>query len=356
MCEYKISIIVPIYNQEKYLKTAITSVVNQTFGFENIELILVDDKSTDTSKSIIENFAAKYQNIKPIYLEKNSGGAGIPKNKGIENATAPFLMFFDPDDELFDDICETLYNKIIAEDADIVSGNAIDINENIDFPYYDLVFSDTCEVVKPKKDYKDYKTFRVWGSIFSKEFILNNNISFLNTKTNEDTYFAIKSFFNANKVCYLDNYYGMIYHIGNNDSLTHTYNKTSLLSTIEAFGEIKKLLISMNVNLENDYFLKNVYSRFGEKWDVTSSEERMVFKKMVEYKNNPLITTNLKISHKIIDNLLINEKFTLLHIYHSLCSIIISSRIFRRIIYPKIFKSRKIDSNQEIYKKLKSYF
>ena len=79
MCEYKISIIVPIYNQEKYLKTAITSLINQTFGFENIELILVDDKSTDGSKSIIENFAAKYQNIKPIYLEENTGGQELQK-------------------------------------------------------------------------------------------------------------------------------------------------------------------------------------------------------------------------------------------------------------------------------------
>ena len=109
----------------------------------------------------------------------------------------------------------------------------------------------------------------------------------------------------------------------------------------------------MNVNLENDYFLKNVYSRFGEKWDVKPSEERMVFKKMLEYRNNPLITTNLKIHHKTVDKLLINEKFALLHIYRSLCSHISNSRIFRAFIYPKIVKSRKVNSNQEIYKKLK---
>ena len=226
MQEYKISIIVPIYNQEKYLRTAIESVINQTFGFENIELILVDDKSTDGTKMIIENFSNLYQNIKPIYLEENSGGAGIPRNVGIENANAPFLMFFDPDDELFDDICEVLYNKMILEGADIVSGNAIDINENINFPYYDLIFNDNREVINPKKDYNDIKNFRVWGSIFSKEFILNNNIHFLNTKTNEDTYFTLNSFFNANKICYLDNYYGMIYFIRNGDSMTHIFDKT----------------------------------------------------------------------------------------------------------------------------------
>ncbi len=123
MNNYKISIILPIFNQEKYLEAAVESVINQTMDFKDIELILVDDKSTDSTAKIIKKYSDKYPNIKPIFLDKNSGGAGIPKNIGIENATAPYILFFDPDDILLDDICEVLYQKIVSENSDIVTGN-----------------------------------------------------------------------------------------------------------------------------------------------------------------------------------------------------------------------------------------
>ena len=71
---YKISVIIPVYNAEGTLKKTIDSVITQTFGFENIELIIVDDKSSDNSKIIINEYSKKFNNIKPIFLEKNSGG------------------------------------------------------------------------------------------------------------------------------------------------------------------------------------------------------------------------------------------------------------------------------------------
>ena len=67
----KISVIVPTYNAESYLMNAVNSVINQSFGFENIELILIDDCSSDNSREIIEEYSKKYDNIKPIFLEKN---------------------------------------------------------------------------------------------------------------------------------------------------------------------------------------------------------------------------------------------------------------------------------------------
>ena len=75
--------------------------INQTLGFENIELILVDDNSNDDSKQIISELVRKYSNIKPIFLTENSGNASYPRNVGIENATAEYLLFMDSDDEIF---------------------------------------------------------------------------------------------------------------------------------------------------------------------------------------------------------------------------------------------------------------
>lgn len=89
--EYKVSVIIPVYNADKYLRTAIESVINQTIGFENIELIIVNDNSTDNSRNIIEEYSSKYENIVDIHLEKNSGYPGKPRNVGIERATAPYL-------------------------------------------------------------------------------------------------------------------------------------------------------------------------------------------------------------------------------------------------------------------------
>lgn len=94
---YKISVIVPIFNAENDLKNAINSVINQTIGFENIELILVDDCSTDNSKNIINYYLTKYPNIKAIFL-KNTGNPSKPRNIGIDKSTGEYLMFLDSDD------------------------------------------------------------------------------------------------------------------------------------------------------------------------------------------------------------------------------------------------------------------
>ena len=126
--DYLISIVIPIYNAETYLPDTINSIINQTIGFENIELILVDDKSTDNSKDVIKKYAEEYSNIKPIYLDKNSGYPGFVRNKGMEVVTSEYLMFIDSDDEYETDMCEILYNTLIENNTDCVKCNYIRID------------------------------------------------------------------------------------------------------------------------------------------------------------------------------------------------------------------------------------
>ena len=99
MSDYKISMIIPTFNVEDDLKRAMDSLLNQTFGFENIEVLLVDDFSTDNTRQLILDYANQYDNIKHIFLESNSGSAGKPRNIGIKHATADYIMFLDNDDE-----------------------------------------------------------------------------------------------------------------------------------------------------------------------------------------------------------------------------------------------------------------
>ena len=120
----------PVYNGEKYLKTALESVLNQTIGFENLELIIVNDCSSDNSKAIIEEFKKKNEipdqsgssNIIAIHLDENIGGAYGPRNIALRHASGEYLMFVDADDSFEEGACELLYEKIKEYDFDIAFG------------------------------------------------------------------------------------------------------------------------------------------------------------------------------------------------------------------------------------------
>lgn len=201
---YKLSIIIPVFNAGKDISNSIESIVNQTIGFENIELIIVDDYSTDNSRDIISSYAKKFDNIKKIFLEENSGGASKPRNTGLDNVTTDYVIFIDADDSIMKDYCETLYDLIIKEDADIVYCR--EASKFLDGVY---AYSDI------SKDYslvEDSLSLRltVWGNIFRKKLIDVHNIRF--PKYAEDGNFALRAYFYAKKIIQLPNYCGYIYY------------------------------------------------------------------------------------------------------------------------------------------------
>ena len=89
---FKISIIVPVFNVEDYIPLAFESIVNQTIGFDNLEVIFVDDASTDGSPKIIDEYADKHDNVISVHLEENSGDAGRPRNVAMEYASADYML------------------------------------------------------------------------------------------------------------------------------------------------------------------------------------------------------------------------------------------------------------------------
>ena len=116
----KITVIIPIFNGEKHIKKTLNSLFNQTFGFENIEVIIVDDCSTDNTAKILKDYENKYENIKCFFLEKNNGTPGKGRNIGIQNASTDYIMFLDSDDEFALDMCEVMYSTITNENVDFV--------------------------------------------------------------------------------------------------------------------------------------------------------------------------------------------------------------------------------------------
>ena len=110
-----ISVIIPVYNVEKYLKKCIDSVINQTYT--NLEIILVSDTSPDNCEKICDDYAEKDSRIKVIHKEKN--GLSAARNAGIDIASGKYIGFVDSDDYIALDMYELLYKNILKENADI---------------------------------------------------------------------------------------------------------------------------------------------------------------------------------------------------------------------------------------------
>ena len=122
-----ISVIVPVFNTSKYLKKCINSLLNQTY--DNLEIILIEDASTDNSKNILEEISLNNSKINVIYLSQNVGAAQT-RNIGISVASGHYITFVDSDDWLEPDYIENYVNEIIKNQVDIVCGGITYVDEN----------------------------------------------------------------------------------------------------------------------------------------------------------------------------------------------------------------------------------
>ena len=255
--ECKISIIIPVFNVQDYIKEALESIVRQTIGFEHLEVIMVNDGSTDKSGEIIDEYASKYDNFKAIHLPENSGAAGKPRNTGINAANGKYLMFLDPDDYYEDDACETLYNKIVEEDVDIVFGryyyilNGRRLNRKSFSPFK---YSE----IKVNSIDEDKRLFTtapsVWTKIVKKSFIEDNNIIFLEGISGQDAVFVVNMFLKADGIVYLKNYFPYNYRIRDCDgdlSVSHIRDKNNLMGMVSAYYALFDILKD---NKKEEYF------------------------------------------------------------------------------------------------------
>lgn len=121
-----ISIIVPVYNTEKYLKKCIDSIVNQKLS--ELEIILINDGSTDMSLNILRDYESKYDNI--ILINKENEGQGVARNKALDISRGNYIAFVDSDDFIEPNMLELMYNKIIDENLDMVISNYKYVNES----------------------------------------------------------------------------------------------------------------------------------------------------------------------------------------------------------------------------------
>ena len=245
--KYKISIIIPIYNIEKHLEKTLNSLINQTIGIENLEIIMVNDCSTDSTAEIIKKYTSKYKNFIDITLTENSGLPGLPRNIGLERSNSDFVMFMDHDDYYSSDAFEILFKKITDDKVDIVFCN------------FNYVYDDgTIQKISKYKNLPEIKlntinddieflrlSPSIWTKIFRKSFLNKNNIRFPEEMLAEDVSFVTHSFLKAKGIIYLNQYYGYNYRIRDSDkekSTIYIRNKKYLHAMILGYYDTYNIL------------------------------------------------------------------------------------------------------------------
>ncbi|MGN1401801.1 MAG: glycosyltransferase family 2 protein [Bacillus sp. (in: firmicutes)] len=258
-----ISVVIPIYNVEAYLEECLDSLLNQTIGVENLEVIMVNDCSTDGSAAIIDRYAALYVNFKAIHFEENSGAPGKPRNVGIKQATGDYITFLDPDDYIPAEAYETLYNICKKYDSDFVMGkmkmfneDSLTESEHITFKdrlmqkeYYNINIDEALFFLQVKT--------AVWLKMIKREFLERHQITFIEGMRNgEDKYFDIQLFKQADKFSYIPAvvYKYRIRSDQENLSMTQQDIVSSVTNDTKVAGIIKPLLNES----EYEYFQINV--------------------------------------------------------------------------------------------------
>ena len=194
----KISIIIPIYNVELYLPQCLDSVINQSF--RNIEIILVNDGSTDSCRQICEDYAAKDQRIKVIH--KKNGGLSDARNVGLNQATGNFISFVDSDDILSIHFCEKLLKTLLENDAGIAECDFLCFEKDQDLEKFASNPEENTEVFETEVALEllmnENLKQMVWNKLYRREVV--GDLQFPVGKINEDEFWTYKIFGNSKKV------------------------------------------------------------------------------------------------------------------------------------------------------------
>lgn len=210
--KYQVSVIVPVFNAERYLRRCLDSLINQSL--QNIEIICVNDGSDDESLQILREYAAADERIKILSFEKI--GPGGCRNVGIDAAQGEYICFVDADDFIDSNTCKTAYGKIKAEDAEVLSFNALEISKTgIRRIIY---FDGRSEKIINWKDLNENifsSPFHSWHFLFKRDFLLANAVYFADVYWCEDVPFVLLSLLAAKKIVLLPDYF---YHYCRNES------------------------------------------------------------------------------------------------------------------------------------------
>ena len=267
--KYKVSVIIPVWNVERYIESCLTSLSSQTL--KEIEIIVVNDGSPDNSQKIIDKYVKKYPNKVKSYIKEN-GGQGSARNLGITFATGEYISFVDSDDWLSEDALEKMYNHAKKEKSDIVICDMVD-------HYPDKTIYHNC--TKYESVYK--VTPSACNKIFKKTII--KDIKFLSKLWYEDFNFTTKILLKNPKISTISE---GLYHCNCREESTMNNNNSlknlDMLIVINDLIEYQKELKIYDKNLTSylifDHVLITTINRVTAQ---KSKNKKGVLNKLVEY-------------------------------------------------------------------------
>src|SRR5574344_70864 len=211
----KISVIIPVYNVEKYLRKCLNYLVNQTL--KDIEIICINDGSTDSSLNILNEYAKNDSRF--IIISEKNQGQGVARNRGIKIACGKYIVFVDPDDWIELNALEILYSKFNDTNADVIHFDYEDYNEIFHKTRLRSFYKHALKKLKynlKKNSYYSWYNFKdnclsditvmVWNRAYSTKFIKENNIKFAESRFGEDHIFTLACLLSAQKIYYLNKY------------------------------------------------------------------------------------------------------------------------------------------------------
>lgn len=263
MC--KISIIVPVYNAEKYIERCVNSLLSQSF--DDFELILVDDGSTDNSAEIINNLADKHSFIR--VFNKENGGAASARNLGIDNARGEYIAFIDADDAVEPTYFEELYNAATESGAELVMCDYTKCYENKSVPFSQPIRGGAynkeqianelfpCLIMFDNLEFPP--TISNCVCLFKRSLITRRKIRYPNVRLCEDSFFGSACLYGANGFIYLKgrHLYNYIHREG---SVSNTVDHKKLEERWQSFCAINKAYYDYFANAEYDFSMQIKYN------------------------------------------------------------------------------------------------
>ena len=256
MNKFVVSIIIPVYNVEQYLRQCLDSVCNQTF--KEIEIIVVNDCSLDNSLQIIKEYQQNDNRIVLIDLKQNVG-VSLARKEGIKVAKGKFVAFVDSDDWVKNDYIEVLYNSILKYDTDVVfadfvryDNNSKAIIKNNKKSYYNKIICD----IDDKKNLLLSEPRMLINMIIRKEFLAKNDMS--KRRVAEDFLFILKIIATESKIIYIDGT-KYFYRENRSCSLMTTINRNAEFDYKENFLFFDEVLDAFRQAKTFDIYKKEIY-------------------------------------------------------------------------------------------------
>ena len=286
-----ISVIVPIYNVEKYLDRCVESIINQTY--KNLEIILVDDGSPDNCPKMCDDYAKKDSRIKVVH--KENGGLSDARNAGMKVATGEYVSFIDSDDYISLDFYETLLETMVDNDSDIVECGVVKFYEDNNFDEYndDLKVTnyetvDALDGLISENPFKQH----VWNKLYKSSVALD--IPYAVGKLNEDEFWTYQVFGKAKKVTRINQ--TMYYYFQRNGSIMgNSYNirrLDALEGKVNRQAYIEKNFPILTTKAKVDLYGSCMFAYQCVLKFMSGNDKKKASKIIRDYKNRCKLTTD----------------------------------------------------------------